>query len=61
MDKTPSSCAADKYTKKFKIIVLIAWFPRYGVLTFFFFFFLFFFFFAVFSLYYVLEYKNAQY
>ena len=54
MDKTPSSCAVDKYmrkiskvlacTKKFKIVVLVAevWWVN-------------FFFFAVLSLYYVLE------
>ena len=54
MDKTPSSCAVDKYmrkiskvlacTKKFKIVVLVAevWCVN-------------FFFFAVLSLYYVLE------
>ena len=56
MDKTPSSCAVDKYmskiskvlacTKKFKIVVLVAevWCVNF-----------FFFFFAVLSLYYVLE------
>ena len=60
MEKTPSSCAVDKYmskiskiltcTKKFKIIVLVAevWCVN-------------FFFFAVFSLYYVLEHENTQY